>query len=105
MDAHRIEIFHIAYCDAGVGAVPHHLILHLFPTHQTALEQDLMNRARLQSALHDPLELFFRLGDAATSSPEGIRGSDYKWQTKVFAHQVGPIRRGDRTTGENRLAK
>ena len=34
MNAHRIEVFHVADGDAIIGGVPHHLVLDLFPADQ-----------------------------------------------------------------------
>ena len=49
VDAHRIQVFHVADGDAVVGAVAHYLVLDLFPTDQRALDEHLVDGAGLQS--------------------------------------------------------
>ena len=49
MNADGIDILHVADSDAGVGAIPHHLELDLFPAEDASLHEHLADRACGQS--------------------------------------------------------
>ena len=73
MDAHRVDVLHVADGDAVVRAVPHHLIFDLFPAEQRPLEQDLADRRGGEPAARHVLELIERVRDSSTRSAERIR--------------------------------
>ena len=50
VDAHRVDVLHVADDDAGVGGVAHHLVLELFPADQRLLDEHLVDRAGRQAA-------------------------------------------------------
>ena len=83
MDAHRINVFHIADSDAIVRAVAHHLVLDLFPADERLLDENLPNGACGDSALDDAQEFGFRVGDAAAGAAERIGGADDERQPDV----------------------
>ena len=85
MDAHGVHVLHVADGDAIVGAVPHHLVLDLFPADQRAFQQDLGDGAGRQSRADEALELFFGVGDAAAAAAQGVCGPDHQRQ----AHALG----------------
>ena len=45
VDAHRVDILHVADGDAVVGAVAHHLVLDLLPADKGAFEENLIDGA------------------------------------------------------------
>src|SRR3989338_6984358 len=53
MNAHRVEIFHVADCDAVVGTVPDRLILYFFPSAQIFLDKHLSHGAEDFGKLRD----------------------------------------------------
>ena len=53
VDAHRVEVLHVADGDAVVGAVAHHLVLDLFPAGEDLLDQDLVDGAGGEAAADD----------------------------------------------------
>ena len=57
VDAHRVEVLHVADRDAGVGGVAHHLVLDLFPALQGALQQHLADGARVEAAPDRDIEV------------------------------------------------
>ena len=82
MDAHRVEVFHIADGDAVVGAVAHYLILDFLPAHQRAFQQDLGNGAGGQAGFGDGLEFFRGVGDAAAAAAQGVGRADDQRQAQ-----------------------
>src|ERR1051326_3080341 len=76
MDAHRIEIFHVADRDTGIFGIPHHFILDLFPSLHASLDQHLTDRAGLKAATNDLLVLVVVAGDTAAGPSQGISGSN-----------------------------
>ena len=50
VDAHRVEVFHVADGDAVIGGVAHDLVLDFFPAAHALLDQHLVDRAGLQPA-------------------------------------------------------
>ncbi len=78
VDAHRVEILHIADRDAGVVRVPHHLVLDLLPAGHAPLHQHLADGAVLQAADDDIAELGLVARDAAARAAQRIRRADYE---------------------------
>ena len=91
MDAHRVEVLHVADGDAGVGGVAHHLVFDLFPAEQRALHQHLADRAGCQSSGGDGFELFPVEGGAATGAAEGERRADDQWQADLLRKGFGVL--------------
>jgi hypothetical protein len=50
MDAHGVEVLHVAYYHAVVLGVPHHLVLELLPSQDRLLDEDLVD-ARVDETL------------------------------------------------------
>ena len=70
MDAHRVEVFHVADSDAVVAPVPHDLVFDLFPAPQALLDQHL-GHAACEGAAQRLVEVGLALHDAATQSAQG----------------------------------
>ena len=104
VDAHRVEVLHVADGDAGVGAVAHHLVLDLFPAEQRALEQHLVDRAGVEPAGDDPLELLRRRGDAAAGAAERVGGPDDQRQRDLLGERARLFERVDDGALDRRFA-
>ena len=72
MDAHRVDILHVADGDAVVGGVSHHLVLDLLPADQGAFEENLIDGACGESACDEGIELVKRGSDAATRASKRV---------------------------------
>ena len=70
--AYRVDIFHITYGDTVALAVPHHLILDLFPSGDTPLYQHLSHTGKPEAVLQDLHKLMPVVGDTAAASSQGI---------------------------------
>ena len=68
VDAHRIEILDRADNDDVIGTVAHHLELELFPADDRLLDQDLSNRAEIESAGDELIEFVAVVGDATAGA-------------------------------------
>ena len=102
MDAHRVDVLHVADGDAVVRAVAHHLVLDLFPADQRLLDQYLRDGTRCEAASDDLVELIDGIGDAATGAAQRVCGPYDQRQTDVVHDPVGVfhglcyLRRGHR---------
>ena len=69
VDAHRVEVLDRADDDDVVVAVAHHLQLVLLPPDHALLDEHLGDRAGVEAALDDRLELLDVVGDAPARPP------------------------------------
>ena len=104
VDAHRVDVLHVADGDAVVGAVAHHLVLDLLPADQGLLEQRLADGARRDAAGHDLPELLFGVGDAAAGPAEGVGRPDDHGQPDLRDGRDRFLDGADRDVGRERLA-
>ena len=72
MNAHGIEVFHVADRDAIAFAISHHLVLHFLPAQQAALHHQLAPHAELESLAAGFPELLAITRNAASRSPQGV---------------------------------
>ena len=105
VDAHRVDVFHVADGDAVVGGVAHHLVLDLLPADKGALEQHLAYGAGGEAAADDGLELSLGVGDAAACAAERVGGADDQGQAEVGERGAGLVHRFDDGAGGHRLAQ
>ena len=84
MHAHRVEVFDGADDDAVVVAVAHDFHLVFLPAQDRFLDQDRMHRRRGQTALHQLLEFFLVIGDAAAGAAHGEGRADDRRQLDVI---------------------
>ncbi len=76
VNPHRVEVFDAADDHDVVGQIAHHLQFEFLPAQQGLLDQDLRNRACLQSALADR-RIFLRVvSDPTAAAPQGEGGTD-----------------------------
>ena len=75
--AHRIDVFHIADCDAVSRTVAHHLILDLLPAGDAALHQHLSHTGKAQAVCQNLLQLHLVMGDTAAASAQRIGGTQH----------------------------
>jgi hypothetical protein len=73
VDAHRVQVLHVADRDAGVGGVPHHLVLDLLPAPQRALHEDLSDGRGGQAAADHGLQLLGGGDEAAAGASQRVR--------------------------------
>ena len=92
MDTHRINIFHITYCNAVSISVTHYLILDLFPSCNTAFYKDLTYTGKTKSVLKDLYQLMRIMGNTTATSAKCIsrtennRISDLICKCKTIFH-------------------
>ena len=70
VDAHRVEVLHVADGDAVVAPVAHHLVLDLLPAAQALLDQHLGHAAG-EGAAQRLVEVGLGLHDAAALAAQG----------------------------------
>src|SRR3954471_6360371 len=75
MHAHGIEILDGADNDAVVVAIPNDLHLEFLPADHRFLDEHLGGRRGIEPALDDLLELLAIVGDTATRTAHGERGT------------------------------
>ena len=86
MDAERVEVFHIADCDAVVEAVTHNFIFHFLPPFKTFLNEHL--RRERESLLHKRDEFIAVVAEAAAKTSQGVRGAyDYRIAESVGSRE------------------
>ena len=89
MDAHGVDVFHVADGDAVVGGIAHHLVFQLFPALQVYLYEHLIDGAGGNAARSYGGELIPGAGDASTRPPEGVGGPYDQGQSKPLSHSQG----------------
>ena len=77
MNAHRIDILHIADRDHIPGAVPHYLILDFLPSGDAALHKDLSYPGKAQAVFQDFRALLRVFSDPAAGAAQGIGGTQH----------------------------
>ena len=105
MDAHGVDVLHVADGDGGVVGVPHHLVFDLLIALDALLDQHLMDGGQLQGVLHHLPQLVLVSGEAAAGAPKGEGGTE--------DHRIADVRRGTGgllrvvgdLRGDHRLAK
>ena len=105
VDAHGIQVLHVADGDGGVIGIPHDLILDFLVALDALLNQHLVDRGEHQGIFHDFPELFLIVGKAAAGAAQSKGGAqnhgiaDFLGSLQAFVHGAGNLR------GEHRLAQ
>ena len=89
VDAHGVEVFDGADDDAVVVAIPHHFHLVLFPADERLVDEQLLGRGEIQTALADLHELFGVVGDAAARATHGKGRTDDAGEADHLLHAPG----------------
>ncbi len=77
MDAKRVEVLHVADCDAVVMTVAHHFIFHFLPSAQTFLHKHLWRES--EGLFRKRVQLALIVAEAGTQPSECICGAyDYR---------------------------
>ena len=71
VDAHRVDIFHVADSDGGVIFVPHDLILDLFEALDALFNQDLLHGRQGQGIFHERQKFLFILRKSPAGAAQG----------------------------------
>ena len=72
MNAHRIDVFHIADSNAVARTVPHDLILNFLPPCDTALHKYLPHTGKPQAVFQDFLQFRLIIGNASAGAAQRI---------------------------------
>ena len=70
--AYRVDIFHITYSNAVAVAIPHYLVLDLFPSRDAALYKHLPHAGETQAVLQDLHKLLPVVGDTAAAAAQRV---------------------------------
>ena len=101
---HGVEVLHVADGDAGVGGVPHHLVLDLLPAPQRALDQHLVYGRGGQPAACHLLEVVAGAHEAAAGAAQGVGGPDHQRQAYLLGELEDLLQAVADRRGRNRLA-
>ena len=71
MDAHRVQVLHVADCDGGIVLIPHHFVFDFFEALDAFFNQDFPDGRKLQGMFHQRHELCFVVSEAAAGAPQG----------------------------------
>ena len=104
VDAHRVQVLHVADGDAGIGGVPHHLVLDLLPSPERALDQDLVDGRGAQSARCDALELGLCGDESAAGPAQRVGGPHNQGQADIKCELAGLVQVLADARGRDRLA-
>ena len=105
VDAHRVDVLHVADGDGGVVRVPHHLVFDLLVALDALFNQHLMDGRKGQSVFHQLPEFLLVVGKAAAGAAQGESGAqhhrvaDMLRRKQAFFHALGDL------GGEHRLAQ
>ena len=72
MDTNRVNVLHVADCDAVSCAVSHYLVLDLFPSGDTSLYKNLAYTGKTETILKDLTKLRLIMRDTAAASAKCI---------------------------------
>ena len=109
MNAHRINIFHVADGDGGIVGIPHDLVFDLLKALDGFFHQHLMDRRKNQRVFHDFTKFRLVIGKAAACSAQREGGAqhhgitDLRGNFQTFLDGIGNIGRQHRLT--QRLAE
>ncbi len=104
VNPHGVHVLHIADGDAGIIAIPHHLILQLRPAPHALFEEHLADPGPFQPQVADLQELLPGLGYASSRTAQCICGPDHQGQTKLLHNLQSLIQSVDRPALWHRLA-
>ena len=77
VNADRVDVLHVADGDAVSYAVPHYLVLDLFPSGDTSFNEYFADTGKTESVREDLDQLFFVVSDTAAASAEGVSRTQY----------------------------
>ena len=80
MHPHRVDVLHVADGDAIVCAVPHDLVLKLFPADEGPLQKYLSDGAGSETTGDNLHELFPVVCDPPAGAAKGICGPNHQWE-------------------------
>ena len=103
VDAHRVDVLHVAYGDGGVVGVPHHLVLDLLVALDALLDEHLVDRGELQGVAHHVPQLSVVGGEAAAGAPQGEGRAQYHRVADLFSGLEGLLHGVGDLGGHHRL--
>ena len=72
MDTNRIDVFHVADCDAVSCTVTHYFVFNFFPSCDAAFYQNFSYTGKSESVLEDLSQFIFVVGNTAAASAKGV---------------------------------
>ena len=103
MDAHRVQVFHVADGDGGVVFIPHHLVFNLLVALDALFHQHLADRGELQGVFHNLPQLLRLVGEASAGAPQGEGGAQHHWVADFFGRGLRLLDGGGYLGGADRL--
>ena len=98
MDAHGVEVFHVADGNGGVVGVPHDLVFDFLEALDAFLHQNLMDGRQHQGVFHDFPEFFLVIGKSAAGAAQSKGGAKHHGIADALLHGSGDLRRKHRLT-------
>ena len=89
MHTHRVKVLDGADHHTVVGPVAHDLQLELLPADDGLLDEDLTDRAGVQTGARGPLEFVGGGGDAGAPAPQDVGGPDDHRKAHGLQHFAG----------------
>ena len=72
MDTNRVDVFHVADCDAVSCTVTHYFVFNFFPSCDAAFYQNFSYTGKSESVLEDLSQFIFVVGNTAAASAKGV---------------------------------
>jgi len=88
VDAHRVDVLHVADDDTGVAGVPHHLVLQFDPARDGLRDQHLGVPGEPQPLPHAAHQLLEVVDDAGAAAAERVRRAGDDRQSPDRLHRV-----------------
>ena len=105
VDAHRVDVLHVADGDGGVVCVPHHLVFDLLVALDALFNQHLMDGGQGQGVFHQLLKLLLVVGEAAAGAAQGEGGAQHHRVADMLRRQQALFHALGDLGGEHRLAQ
>ena len=103
MDAHRVDIFHIADGDTVAVAVPDHFVFDLLPAADIPFHQDFTYAAQTQAVAGDLPQLILIISDTAAAAAQCISRPDDHRITDLFRKINAALKGGAHITFRHRF--
>ena len=84
MDAHRVQVLHVADGDGGIVLIPHHFVFDFLKALDAFLNQHFPDGRKLQGVFHQRHELCFIVRKAAAGATQGKGGAQDDRVTDLF---------------------
>ena len=103
VNAHRIQVLHVADGNGRVIGIPHHLVLDFFVALDALFHQHLVNGRQHQGIFHDLPELLLVVGKAAAGAAQGEGRPQYHGIADLLRRRQALLHGVGNLAGEYRL--